>query len=319
MESISDELLENALSFVPPADLLRSAAFVSRRYANLIQPEAFWRRYSLSPKDQESLTWHQLQSYAIHKACTISNEDIPRFLRPGPVLATRTQAMHERRHRSRRVCAATTADHISEELENVLRDDDRDEHPALNWLGRHNGWWSSKPSPNQESTDTLLFTCRYPLAIMSYVEIKPLTDPYTMHVVYTWRETIVKAYRLPMHVFSSPGVDDSVAGFPCSFQDFAQPVRVHYGDDEPSAEPGRDTIERLLAGHEPVYESQTYLEVSATSSHVRSFRLPPGVLANCITITLCGKNHEQHAGSGYFSCVERVSVFGAPLFRDVEE
>ena len=132
----------------------------------------------------------------------------------------------------RRCCVASTTDHFGEELRNVLpvHEDqnstpdildgfvtqhlaDADPRSALSALSRlpgalglfgrfrrreHKNWWSSKPSPRQDSKETLLFATRHPLVLLTSLRIKPLADPINRNLCYTWRQTTIRAYRLPI-------------------------------------------------------------------------------------------------------------------------
>jgi hypothetical protein len=80
-----------------------------------------------------------------------------------------------------------------------------------------------------------------------------------------------------------------------------------------AAAAGKTTIETLLHGQFPVYESPEY-DIVSDSDNLQKFNFPaPGVIANVITITLVGKNFEQFLGSGYYTCVEQVDCLGIPL------
>jgi hypothetical protein len=328
MEALSDELLFWTLEWVPPIDLLRSTTLVSKRYAALIQSEKFWRCHPLSPTG--SLTKHQLQRCCLYMA-SVSSE-VPIFLQPGSVLLSREEANIIRDDLGKRTCAASTTDFLQESLENVLSDGNQDDGTVPLPLNRLR-WWSSKPSPTKESNEVLLFTTRYPVALISEVKIKPLLDP-AHHLVrrhlregegdfYTWKKTVFRAFRLPLESLLDADAPQSLAGFPCMFQTagLREEPRVppqqrgrFLMDDGPSASPDQDTIDHLLSGHQPVYESQE-LGVPVDSDEMISFVFPPGVVANVVTITLYGKNREQRAGMGYYSCVEKVDCLGIPLYE----
>jgi hypothetical protein len=178
----------------------------------------------------------------------------------------------------------------------------------------------------------LLFTTRSPLALISEVKIKPLLDP-SHHLVrrhlgegeggfYTWKKTVIRAFRLPLESLVNAYTPQSLAGFPCMFQTAGLreepriPPQRHgmFAMDGRSAPPDQDTIDQLLSGHQPVYESQEF-GVPVDSDEMIRFVLPPGVVANVLTITLYGKNREQRVGMGYYACVEKVDCLGIPLYE----
>ena len=73
-------------------------------------------------------------------------------------------------------------------------------------------------------------------------------------------------------------------------------------------------IEDLIAGNDPVYESDPIPVPDANSNDLLIYPFPAGVVANAIVVTLIGKNHEQFQGSGYYVCLERVDCRGIPLY-----
>ena len=206
-------------------------------------------------KEQRSpfppLTKHQLQRCCLYISSIRGGEDanIPACLEAGTVLTSRRQA-HRLRSRpaphERRACAASSTDHWNEMVENLLPEGTEEDEGndgggtafdllgrgMRQWFGGLRGlnanvspslWWSSAPSPRQDSNDTLLFVTKHALALISSVKIKALQDPYLLQLeenrrVYSWNRTIVRAYRLPLEALSSE--DDphnTTAGFPCSF------------------------------------------------------------------------------------------------------
>jgi len=365
METLSDEPLTAILRFVPPLDLLRSTTYVSKRFAGVIASDEFWRTSPTSTAIKEynkgfpKLTKHQFQLYQIFFACRKEQQQqddniVPAFLGFGSVLTTRAEAQRVRRvpPAQRRTCASTSTDHWNELVENLLlsptdgggaaaaaaaaaehplhvnrllrmlRDHQRDNH------NDHVSWWSSKPSQDRDSSETLLFTTNCPLALLSDVKIKALTDPFLARAgitnkVYTWNRTIIRAYRVPMDSVTDPNMPGILAGFPCSFLS-AQPIgreemltneitaAVLHGIGQTHDVPSdQDSIENLLRNATLVYES-TFDDTVGPDELKLSFETP--VLANAITVTLVGKNFEQHPGSGYFTCVESLDCSGIPLY-----
>ncbi|KAL7577064.1 hypothetical protein ACA910_006804 [Epithemia clementina (nom. ined.)] len=308
------------------------------------------------------------------------NRRLPFWLRPKSVLPTKEEAefLSNASLGSRRCCTASTTDHYGEQLTNALprqrnvrrrADDevnvlDTDDGNAMNRdrLFRNflfgqarraafNGggatrdssssWWSSKPSFSMDSTETLLFAIHHPyLALLTGVHIKPLADPQHPEICYTWKETVVKLYRLPVEQLQwTPAEEDLTAAMPIKTLPGSFPVSrsnptATSGESENNnnqsalidrhnfflsrliitrAPPDHATIEATLQGHEPVFESKPFT-IPPHSDDVYKFPLPDGgVVANVITIELIGKNHEQFPQQGYFACVERVNVLGIPL------
>lgn len=256
------------------------------------------------------------------------------------MLPLRTEATSLKRD-GFRVCAASSTDHVREAIEYVLSDgqpvsDLTDEDYA--WMMSRNRlfWWSSRPTLSQESIETLLFTTKCPLALISQVKVKPLRDPYLLRqgedaVSYTWSKTVIKAYRLPIELLAFPDAPPILSGFPCLFQTRASTedpgiralphqlaAQLMVFDDGPAAPPDQCSIDRLLEGQTPVYESTEY-DVPPASNATMTFDLPPGVVANVATLTLIGKNNEQRTGIGFYACVERVDCLGIPLYTSVHQ
>lgn len=321
MENITDELLLSVLEWVPPKDLIQSTVRVNKRFAYLIRHDDFWRCHPLSVSNL-SLTRHQHQRLCLYRACLTTTElsspasaQIPECLEPGTVLVARSEA-ERLRQRGFRVCAASTTHHLRETVENVLFDGDaeinitdEDYRTGRNfWLVSRGllRWWSSQPSISQDSNEVLLFTTRYPLALISEVKVKPLRDPYLLQpgVFYTWKKTVIQAYRLPLESFVVP--DDLPTHSGCLCIDPTLPQLQPLSPD-------RALINCLVAGRVPVYESNEH-DIPPDSNEMMSFVLPFGVVANVVTITFIGKNYEQQDDMGYFACVERVNCLGIPLY-----
>ena len=345
MENFSDELLVTILRFVPPLALLRSSHYVSKRFSRLIGSDEFWRTNPDSPMDQggfPKLTRHQLQLFHIFRFWKDEGGDVhgvPGFMQLGSLLTTREEARLIRTGSQRRTCAASSTDHWNELVDNLLSsgDDDHENFRADIYDGArflhalrpssNATWWSSRPSQDRNSSDTLVFCTNCPLAIVSDVRIKALMDPYLLSVadtkVYSWNTTMVRAYRVPMEFLTPPTTPDFLAGSPCSFEDVQSLTRTHFdpflasllgNDDEFNAAlvpSDQDTIDRLLDSATQVYE-HTFED--AVGPRELQLVLSVPVLANIITVTLVGKNFEQHPGSGYYSCVERLHCSGIPLY-----
>jgi F-box domain len=352
METISDELLVAILRFVPPLPLLQSTSRVSKRFSSIIQSDEFWRTNPSSPIERDGfpkLTTHQIRLFHIFRfdkeKWRDEERDVdgipPAFLHYGSILTTR-----EEEHRCRsnlpagRTCAASSTDHWNELVDNVLPNSTgagaNQEHQGIeNGTGRLLGafdayndfsWWSSRPSQDRNSSDTLLFCTNCPLALVSDVRIKALTDPYIPFMggnskIYTWNRTIVRAYRVPMEFLTRPNTPDSQAGFPCSFgaaqsRLFDRMLELLFlaGDvDETAARVPSDqnAIDALLENATLVQES--VFDDTVVPSELK-LALPAPVLANVITVTLVGKNFEQRQGTGYFACVESLDCTGIPLY-----
>jgi hypothetical protein len=202
-------------------------------------------------------------------------------------------------------------------------------------------WWSSAPG-NPDSNEVLLFSTYSGYCILTELWLKPLRDPFTRMVVYTSRKIIIRAYLLEPaddnqhnmhhelhHPSSTSGKSRRnlfCGTHPCAFllaTTDADPAPAAISTVDPmmadirrrraAAAAGKTTIETLLHGQFPVYESPEY-DIVSDSDNLQKFNFPaPGVIANVITITLVGKNFEQFLGSGYYTCVEQVDCLGIPL------
>jgi hypothetical protein len=240
MDSLSDELLLLIIAWIPPLDLLQSVNLVNKRWARQIALHWTQQRQlfeggnvslsSRSPtnglKEDESqsmppsLNCHQLQRCCMYSAAVAgqpvpldASTNLPSCLKFGSVLPSQGIASTIKSRWGLSVCAASTTDHAGEGLENVL--------PApyshVPTITRRNvSWWSSRPYPSTESTETLLFTTNVPLVFLTRVLIQPLLDPYGNGACYTWKRTIIRAYRLPLESFTESQLP-SRAGFPCVF------------------------------------------------------------------------------------------------------
>ena len=258
----------------------------------------------------------------------------------------------------RRCCTASTTDHRVEQLINVLRrnrrrntkhligvpglehlyshrgDDDDDvvmeddvNYGTANRIWGRDSWWSSRSTPLPDSTETLLFVTRCPLVLLTRLYIRPLTDPHNCGVCYTWKQTVVRAYRLPLEQLADPNRSGEMAGFPCSF-----PIVRNHDSDAFARD--QATIEATLHGYVPVFESEPFaIPLDCSDFYEFSFPMTTtktgndhgkfagdggvgGVVANLITIDLIGKNNEQFHGRGYYAAVETVDAHGIPLLED---
>jgi hypothetical protein len=358
----------------------------------------------------QTLSTSQLQRFCLYAAAVQQKMDIPTCLRMGSVLVSKEQAFTSRsapplegRHHQV-VCMASTMDHSNETLENVLPSSQvrwNIQRPLRRQINNSDGsesaataWWSSAPSPNPDSEETLLFTLQGSTTMITGIQLKPLVDPFRLiNTVYTWKTTILRAYYIPpIEVLrlseddddydddSQEEVDDNKSATtttttgeiplvahcclarrynheedngddyedgddhqhhdpnqntakPSVFYSFCRTEPVirpplpgmaplffpiaavaRYDPPPPPLSSCQATIDGVLANHVPVYESQPYDNTAlAESSQVLHYSIPLGVIANVIVITLCGKNHEQFAGSGYYACVEKVDCHGIEL------
>lgn len=310
LETLSDDLLMVILSWVPPLDLLRSASWLSRRFAALIfRHEPFWQ--SLLPANK-SLTLRQMQRYCIFA----DSKEPPLWLGYGSLLVQKEIALTLRERNEGRTCLASTTEYTKECIEHVLPETGfelplaSEEMNSITDLDFTLGglWWSSRPSATQDTNELLLFTTRYPVALISDVAIKPLLDPFNRETVYTWKNTVIRAYRL--------GADSFVtrANLPCVIPhtDIEGPVPagILFRSNAP-AKSNADTINDFLGGQTPVYESD--LLAGPSDSSWQSFSLSSPVVANVVTVTLVGKNQRQFTTSGFYSCVKQVAVRGIPM------
>ena len=201
-ESLTEELLLWVLTFVPPSDLLRNGCLVCTRFNRVLLKIVFWKSLEsseilLKKKMPLPLTKHQLQRYALHRSATTMNQKgILVILEEGSVLSTAEEARRLKRN-GLLVCAASTTDRPSEELENVLSS--RTIPTGYNFLGRLHflrKWWSSRPTPEPDTrNEVLLFATRAPVCIITQILVKPLLDPYIGHTIYSWCVMIVALIR----------------------------------------------------------------------------------------------------------------------------
>lgn len=326
METLTDELLTLVLHSVPPNDLILSASLVSKRFHTLIARHGFWQAYRLAPSEGDhdhSLNTHQLQRasvFAFQNQSRNDNNDNTNNQEPSSsqsLLLDYDSAVSYLRN-DRRVCVASSTDHISESLENTLqgRQQQQDE----------NRWWSSQPQ-QQDSVDTLLYAFQYPISILNSVRILPLVDPYRMiddPVVYSWKTLIVRAYQLPIDPYPING-PPTIQGFPMTFPASEQfrstsvlgrwvrlTGTLAQGPRHQPDLSDMDTISSIVNPHVPVYESDPIpMDKDATEPIV--VPMPPHVICNAVSITLIGKHHEQFQGVGHYACVKRVDCTGIPL------
>ena len=354
---LSDELLVLVLSWVPPLDLLQSSSRVCRRWNACLRPEWFWKSILRIAKPStkttktenmnqrcwqnlQSLTKEQIQRYLV--LCyelepltgSDSPEDFPnppRCLQYGSLLLTQTQAHEYFQDTDHRICAASTTDHINEAIENVLPTQGGSR--GYYRVADSSRWWSSQPNTDTESEETLLFALNHPTNLLTQVSIKPLRDPFNRRDVYTWKETIIRAYYIkntaqsPQQAVTATGDNESSSilhiGNPCSFRRGAaqtDPERRRRQQQQqffqlaPTAQPDQESIEQVLRNQTPVYENPSRCPVPPGHSDMLHYRLPLGVVANVVTVTLVGKRCEQFQGSGqYFACVEYLDCRGIPL------
>jgi hypothetical protein len=334
--------------------LIRTTSLCSQRFASIILSQlSFWQYHPLvviGNLENDKYTVRQLQRYCLYTAAVKLGEEIPSCLDLGSVLVSKEQSM-ALLNSSRatlnslgyRVCVASTTDHLSEIIENVL--------PSPPGGITVPSWWSSAPSESPDTDEVLLFTTFSQNTLITEVHIKPLRDPHGQSVVYSWRKTVIRAYQLPVVKFSH-GRAAIVRDKPCSFSCVAgedagrtrpqqhgiageqhipinallEHIRgqnaLYWNAEEPpwfrasfiqqAVPPHQETIDSLLSGYRPVFESGEY-DSPPDSSHVLKYSFPDGIVANVITIALLGKNHEQFQGSGYYSCVESVDCRGISL------
>lgn len=343
-DGLSQELWLQIFSWVEPLDLLRRGMRVSKGFRSLLEEKPHWeltaKAYLAASHKKDgkknlplqgflsSFTTHQLQ-----KMCIIAVESrlrktapdyYPAFLKYGPRLVDGERAQ-EIRDGPFRTCLASSTEHSSETLENVLPG--QPGAAAVRWAGIFLGqgrWWSSRPSTSQESDETLLFVTDCPLASLTRLDIRPLLDPFNRQTVYSWKAIVVRAYQLPPNKVSCPEVGPHcVISFP-NVRGRGNTEEDHFGDEEDLVDSSRDNarLEELLCGEIPVWESdpQTYMGPNRETTMIDGGELPwqtvifpDGVVANTVTITLLGKNNRQFDHSGYYTCVDRFQFNGIPI------
>ena len=287
MDGLSDELLGSVLGFIPPIELL-TLQIVAKRFAKILGSKRFWQLiYDEDTAATEFLSKQQIQRCLAYESCfreegaQANSANVPSFLHEGTLLADQETAVRLKRLGSRRACVASTTDHTTEQIENILPN---------SRLFRSPPYWSSQPSPDQASNETLLFASKYPLSLIRKVMIKPLQEPDRSReprLVYTWKQTVIRAYRLPMNAL----IGDWPAHFPCMFQRIPPPEANgqddnfdqfgHFFADAEKAQSDQATIDHLLSSHVPVYESTRH-DVPPSEHKELTMNVPPGVIANVI-------------------------------------
>lgn len=160
-------------------------------------------------------------------------------------------------------------------------------------------WWSSKASHDPNTDEVLLYAMVRPDTLVTSVSVRPLRDPYNSVTCYTWKNVILTAYRLDVKDrLKEPKIERACTA-------------VNLARDSESGQ----TIGRLLSEQTPVFRSSIYGTPQPKCDDWQHYRLPMGVVANLVTITLIGKNSRQFPDSGYFVCVSNVSVRGIPLYE----
>lgn len=129
-------------------------------------------------------------------------------------------------------------------------------------------YWSSRPSPTPDSTDTLVFATNSVWNVVKRVSVTPFKEPdpfrHPRHV-YTWKQTVVRLYRLPAELFAEEG------GFQVAGKDTK--------DEQIQA-----LIHQLIGSRDPVYQSQPY-DVPPTYNSELQYEIPNGIVANVIVGT----------------------------------
>lgn len=343
VEGLSDELWVEVLSWLEPKDLMLSAALMCPRFLALLRSKSYWKLHARclleiwKESELDRLSVRQIQT-----CCILANQvkkqqqgdesnSLQRHLksllpfREAAESIRYTTQQDPMQQRPRRVCLASSTDNPSEILEHVLT-------PVADIIPyRRVGifalqlrkWWSSEPSPSQDSNETILLALNCPLGMVHQVSFKPLLDPYTQDRVYTWNHTEIRAYRLPIRKLD-PDPSNARAGFPCTMQ----VDRVDNNDEERddwratvNSENDARAIERVLQNEAPVYQSallptQTTMEGTNTIKHPEETHvLPLGVLCNVICLVLHGKKFRQFQSSGFYCCLENVGIQGVPLAK----
>jgi hypothetical protein len=299
IHELPPELISTILQWVLPLHLLKSASFTCRQFSEVIQSDNFW--HQLVPNKQY-LNQHQLQRYLLYVFQSNPNH-IPGLslrLRYGSLLASFADAQNLSR-KGFRVCLASTTDHNTESVENVLQFSPQ----STRALARPS-WWSSRPSSSQDSSEILLFAAVYPHCVLSEIRIKPLMDPFQGSTTYTWKQTIIRAYSMPIKDPNSeqPELNDTASPLSAGWRGFGSLVKIRHLESD---------IEDVVGQHTPVYEyTMPCPRIASILSHVLR-----GIVANVFTLTLEGKNFEQHEGeTGFYAAVESVDCRGIPLYID---
>ena len=182
-------------------------------------------------------------------------------------------------------------------------------------------YWSSKQSESCTTDETLLFATRgCEHSLISDVAIKPFRELRLDegHVAYTWSKVLVSVYSLPdVEDGSKEGGRETSVWSNGNVTESPSSALERQRGEEASACPS-NPIPKILAGHHPVYTSESApRDCDATNTGWQHFRLPPGVVGNVVVFTLRGKYNRQFEESGFYACVDRVECRGVPLWSSV--
>ena len=298
--------------------------------------------------DPNKLTLHQIQRLCIfltYAARMLSIETaegekerkqiMENILEYGSVLPNRGLAMHVRQKsslESLRTCLVSTTDQESEVIENVLF---HESDFFFRFFPRNFFYWSSRPHENPNSNEMLVFTTNHPHTLMTHITIKPLEDPHFPDRHYTWKKLKIKAYHLkPSEIFvkgtdlelpepSSPLAAGAKSTSLCVVKHETTATRSEDDGEQVLENSSRGSdmvaIEKLLANQKPVYESPIHKTPPADNVDWQSYKFPKGVIANVITIELIGKNSRQFDHSGYYACIQNLTMHGIPLYETIDE
>ena len=336
-EGLSEEVWLLILSWVSPLEQLQSADRVSKMFHRLLAKKPYWEQNAksyLSFKNPTQnldvllplLSKRDLQIFCLQLTEIEENtpdEAYPSFYEHGNRLVDMVTAFRIRHSVSLRTCLATSTEHPEEALETVLPGIHRVPDEMLRSSRLRQRWWSSRPSDTQNSNDTLLFLTDCGLAVLTHVAIRPLLDPFTRHVIYSWQNIVVRAYRLPPTKVRCPTIDNrviNVISAPMDDEGRSEPAGAdddHLGPGVVESRQDKSLLKNVIHGEVPVWESaqESYEEtdeVIRDQGQVKwqKVSFPPGIVANAITITLIGKNSQQFVTSGYYACVNQVNLSG---------
>lgn len=309
---LSDELWWHVFEWLPPLELLQSVSKTSRYLQNLLR-ESYWRVQCakllannnpldlvllqdprLLPSDfalnQRQLKRLCLILYQNKKTPWKQAAKLPQSLRETSLL--RKSNTSSKAQMSAFCWASST--YMNCFIENILPT-----LPSSN--NRRNRvfikrWWCSAPDRNPNSSETFLFGFN-DLAAISKIKLKHLIDPYKSNQSFTWKETQVKAYRVPqgrlsMMTYCSASSSSSNAEVLLLLRDVEPIYQTPRIPTQAVVEPGQASTE-----HETIYLSENSV-----------------VLTNLVAIQLYGKNTMMSTpGEGYCVCVDEIDISGVVL------
>jgi len=210
---------------------------------------------------------------------------------------------------------------FSTTIHNKNDNDDNDNDSSSSTRPRSNANVNVNANPNR--------------AIVTEVAIKPLIEPGGFmfnhnggRTVYSWPRISIQVFDLPAQRNDGDNNDDNfhnpmlitnervttMMTAKDSSQSQSQPQPQPQPKDWMRGTNQRPVIDALLQNQTPTYASPV-MEATSTDHTWQYYSIPDGVVGNVVVITLWGKTFEQFQQSGYYVCVDKLSVRGVPLIH----